>query len=160
MTGKGNLEDTTPADHHPRHFERFGVYPFLFITYAVLAPLASNLDQIPATLAVRACLVLLVAAAAGLLLLYALFRDWMYAAYLVFLGAVFFFTFGHLVRLAQDHLAILDNPRNVLFFLAGWALLMLILALSRCGRLSAGAHGWRLSSTWSSSSFWSCPSTR
>lgn len=48
-----------------------GIYPFLFITYAVLAPLASNIDQIPTALAVRAWLVLLIAAAAGLLLLYA-----------------------------------------------------------------------------------------
>jgi hypothetical protein len=72
---------------------------------------------------------LLIAAAAGLLLLNALFRDWMYAAYLVFLVAVFFFTFGHIVRLAQDRLAILDNPRSVVFTLAGWAILMLILGL-------------------------------
>ena len=129
MAGKGNLEDTAPADHHPRQFERMGIYPFLFITYAVLAPLASNIDQIPTALAVRAWLVLLIAAAAGLLLLYALFRDWMYAAYLVFLAAVFFFTFGHIVRLAQDRLSILDARRNVLFFLAGWAILMLILSL-------------------------------
>ena len=129
MAGKGNLEDTSPVDRHPRHLERLGIYPYLFITYAVLAPLASNLDQIPATLAVRAWLVLLIAAAAGLLLLYALFRDWMYAAYLVFLAAVFFFTFGHIVRLAQDRLSIMDARRNVLFFLAGWAILMLILSL-------------------------------
>jgi len=127
--GKQYHPEATPVTDNPKHLERLGVYPFLFITYAVLAPLASNLDQIPTALAVRAWLVLLVAAAAGLLLLYALFRDWMYAAYLVFLAAVFFFTFGHLARLAQDRLSILDDRRNMLFFLAGWAILMLILSL-------------------------------
>jgi len=90
------------------------LYPFLFILYAALAPLASNLDQIPPSLAVRPLAVLLVAAAAGMLLLYAVFRDWQYAAYLVFLVFAFFFTFGHLSRLAQDRLTFLDEPRREL----------------------------------------------
>ena len=105
------------------------LYPFLFILYAALAPLASNLDQIPPSLAVRPLAVLLVAAAAGMLLLYAVFRDWQYAAYLVFLVFAFFFTFGHLSRLAQDRLTFLDEPRRELFFLAGWVILMLLLSL-------------------------------
>ena len=104
-------------------------YPFLFILYAVLAPLASNLDQIPPSLAVRPLVVLLVAAPVGMLLLYAVFRDWQYAAYLIFLVFACFFTFGHLSRLAQDRLTFLDEPRRELGFLAVWVILMLLLSL-------------------------------
>jgi hypothetical protein len=104
-------------------------YPFLFILYAVAAPLASNLDQLPASLAIRPLAVLLVAAVAGLLLIYLLVRDWQYAAYLSFLVFAFFFTFGHLNRLAVGKLAFLDEPHGEVYFLTGWVMLMLFLSL-------------------------------
>ncbi len=104
-------------------------YPFLFVLYAVLAPLASNIDQIPTSLAARPLVVLLAAAAVGILLVYWLFKDWQYAAYLVFLAFAFFFTFAHVNRLSQGKLAFLDRPQGALYFLMGWVLLMLVLGL-------------------------------
>jgi hypothetical protein len=122
-------------------FKSLSFYPFLFILYAVLAPAASNLDQVPATLALRSLAVLLVAAGFLLLLLYAIFRDGKYAAYLVFLLAAFFFTFGHLVRLAQDRLKVLDDQTAVLLFLGSWAVLMLGLSL-RSAWIRLGGRTW------------------
>ena len=117
------------------------LYPFLFVLYAVLALLASNLGQIPPALAVRPLLALLAAAAGGLLLFRLLLRDWQYAAYLAFLFLAFFFTYGHLNRLAQDRLSILDDPRLQLIFLLAWALLFVVLSLKRTWLALGGRSG-------------------
>ncbi len=68
-------------------------------------------------------------------------RDGQYAAYLVFLLAVFFFVFAHLLRLAQDKLSLLDDPRRILLFLGAWALLLLVLALKPVW-LKLGGRTW------------------
>ena len=123
-------------------FQNFSsFYPFLFVLYTSLALLESNVGQISPSLAVRPMIVLLVSVAAGLLLFHALFRDWQYAAYLVFLVFAFFFTFGHLNRLAQDRLSSLDAAAGQLLFLIAWALLLIVLCLKPVWLALGGRSG-------------------
>lgn len=124
-----------------KFFKFFSLYPFLFVLYAGLSLLASNVGQIPPSLAARPMMVMLVAAAIGLLLIYTRVRDWQYAAYLVFLVFAFFFTFGHLNRLAQDRIAILDDVRGQLVFLIGWAVVFLVLCLKPVWLALGGRSG-------------------
>jgi hypothetical protein len=100
--------------------KRLVLYPFLFALYVILSPLSGNLDQLDPALALRPLAVLLLAAAAGLLLFYSLFRDWHYAGYLVFLALVFFFMFGHLYRLVQGRLPAEDKDFSALVLLILW----------------------------------------
>jgi hypothetical protein len=98
--------------------KRLPLYPFLFILYIVLTPLAHNLDQLDPFQALRPLIVLWLAAAGGLLLFYILFRDWQYAGYLVFLVTLFFLAFGHLNRLVQDQLSNFNRALDERIFLA------------------------------------------
>ena len=109
--------------------KRLALYPFLFVFYVILVPLANNLGQLDPALALRSLLVLLLAAVAGLFLLKALFKDWQYAAYLVFLVFAFFFVFGHINRLAQDSLSFKNKDTAVLLLLIAWAVIFGIVSL-------------------------------
>ncbi len=107
--------------------KRLPFYPFLFILYVILTPLSVNLDQLDPAQALRPALALLVLAAAIMLLVYALTRDWQYAGYLVFLFFLFFFSFGHLVRLILERFSILYELQYPLVFLVVWSLLLVLL---------------------------------
>ncbi len=107
---------------------RRAFYPYLFIAYVILTPLSVNLDQLDPAQALRPSAVILVLAAAGMLLLYSLTRDWQYTAYLVFLSILFFFLFGHLIRLIQERTAFLDEPDARLLALGAWTVLFILLA--------------------------------
>ncbi len=113
--------------------KRLALYPFLFVLYVILIPLANNLGQLDPSQALRSLVVLLLAAVAGLLLLYALFKDWQYAAYLVFLVFALFFIFGHLNRLAQPSLqssfSFQNKDTGELVLLIVWAVIFAILSL-------------------------------
>ena len=115
-------------------------YPFLFILYVILTPLSVNLDQLDPAQALRPALALLVLAAAGMLLVYALTPYRQYAGYLVFLFFLFFFSFGHLVRLVLERFSILYELQYPLVFLVVWSLLLVLL----CTKLV-----WGRSSAWS-----------
>jgi len=107
---------------------RLVLYPFFFALYVVLVPLAENLGQVDPTQALRPLAVLVITVTAGLLLFYVLFRDWHYAAYLIFLVCVFFFLFGHLYRLAQERFSISNKATIVPLFLGLWGVLLGILS--------------------------------
>jgi len=107
--------------------KRLPFYPFLFILYVILTPLSVNLDQLDPAQALRPALALFLLAAAGMLLFYALTRDWQYAAYLVFLVLLFFFSFGHLVRFSLEKFPILYELLYQEVFLVAWGLLLVLL---------------------------------
>jgi len=109
--------------------KRLALYPFLFILYVILDPLARNLDQLDPSLALRPLVILWLTAASGVSLFYFLFRDWRYAGYLAFLLLLFFLAFGHLNRFVQDQLLILGLGLNERLFLAIYAGLLTILAV-------------------------------
>ena len=109
--------------------KRLALYPFLFVLYVILVPLAGNLSQLDPALALRSLFVLLLAAAAALLLLRALFKDWQYAAYIVFLVLAFFFIFGHLNRQVQAGFSFTNKDTEELVFLIAWAVLLGTLGL-------------------------------
>lgn len=106
-------------------------YPYLFIFYLVLNPLLHNLDQLAPVQALRPLLALLIVAGVGGYLVHHLFGDWQYAGYLVFLGLVFFFVYGHLNRLIQDWASAAGSPAFQALLLAGWSLLLGALGLRR-----------------------------
>jgi len=107
--------------------KRLPIYPFLFILYVILTPLSVNLDQLDPAQALRPAIALFLLAAAGMLLFYALTRDWQYAAYLVFLVLLFFFSFGHLVRFSLEKVPLLYELLYQELFLVAWALLLVLL---------------------------------
>ncbi len=107
--------------------KRLPFYPFLFILYVILTPLSVNLDQLDPAQALRPAIALFLLAAAGMLLFYALTRDWQYAAYLVFLVLLFFFSFGHLVRFSLEKFPILYELLYQEVFLVAWGLLLVLL---------------------------------
>jgi hypothetical protein len=109
--------------------KRLALYPYLFILYAILTPLAHNLDRLDPSLALRPLIVLCLAAVSGLLLFYFLFRDWCYAGYLVFLVTLFFCATGHINRFVQDWLSIFGLVLDKRIFLAICAVLLGILAI-------------------------------
>ncbi len=111
--------------------KRLPFYPFLFILYVILDPLARNLDQLDPALALRPLVGLLLAVAGGLSLFYFLFRDWGYAGYLTFLISLFFLAFGHLNRFVQDQLATFGLNLDERIFLAICAGLLAIFAIKR-----------------------------
>jgi hypothetical protein len=122
--------------------KRLVLYPFLFVLYIILVPLSSNLKQMDPALALRPLAIMLFAAAAGLLLFYALFRDWQYAGFLVFMLLAFFFLFGHLYRLAQGLLPVQDKNLKELILLLLWGVLLVVLSVKRTsGHPWAGGSG-------------------
>jgi hypothetical protein len=76
----------------------------------------------------------------GILTFYAFFKDWQYASYLVFMCLMFFFTFGHLNRLAQTWLpgAREINPDAVVLL---WGGILILLSLRLFWR-RLGCAGW------------------
>ena len=109
--------------------KRLAVYPFLFALYIILVPLADNLDQLDPSQVLRPLAFLLLVAAAGLLLFAALFKDWQYAAYLVFLVLAAFFVFGHINRLTMAILSTQNKDMAELVLLGIWLLLFVILGI-------------------------------
>lgn len=124
--------------------KRLPLYPFLFVLYVILNPLANNLDQLDPDLALRPIFFLLLAAAALLLLFNILFRDRLYAAYLVFLVTLYFFAFGYLNRFIQDQLAIFGIALDERIFLAVCSGLLLISAIKAVWT-RLGGHTWLVS---------------
>lgn len=109
--------------------KRLVLYPFLFVLYVILAPLAHNQDQLDPSMALMPLMVLWLVAVGGLLLFYLLFRDWQYAGYLVFLLTLYFFAFGYLNRFVQDQLAIFRIKLDERVLLAICAALLGIFAI-------------------------------
>lgn len=116
-------------------------YPYLFIVYLVVNPLLHNLDQLEPAQALRPLLALLIVAGVVEYLAYYLFHDWQYAGYLVFLGLVFFFVYGHINRLIQDWSSVAGIPAVQAVLLAGWSLLLAVLGLRRVW-VRTGARRW------------------
>jgi hypothetical protein len=113
------------------------LYPFLFVIYVILIPLATNLDQVDPLQAARPLLVLLLFTGAGLLLLGLILHDWHYAAYLVFLLLAFVFVFGHMWRLVQKHLP--DPYTTRLVLLGVWGVLLVSFGARPVWRWLGGA---------------------
>jgi hypothetical protein len=120
--------------------KRFPVYPFLFVLYIVLTPLFLNLDQIGPLQAVRPLVALLSIALLGFLALTVLLKDRQYAGYLVFLFFVFYFAFGHLIRLVKDWLPGNQEPDPLLLLLV-WGIFLVVLGL-RVFWQRMGCAGW------------------
>lgn len=114
------------------------LFPFLFALYVILAPLTRNLQDLRPSQALRPLGALLVLAAAGLLLLRAVFRDGHYAAYLVFLALAFIFVFGHLSRVIESRPAA-DSQGFRLPLLLAWGGLLAYLGLRRTWLRFGGA---------------------
>ena len=121
--------------------KRLPLYPFLFIFYIVLTPLADNIDQLDPSLALRPMALLLLVGVVLLVFFYAIFRDWQYAGYLLFLISVFFFAFGYLSRFLQNQLSLFDKTLNEQAFLGISAGVLLLLGIKAVwARL--GGHTW------------------
>lgn len=104
------------------------LYPFLFVFYVVLNPLVYNLDQVEPSQALRPLIVLSLATAFGILLLYVISKDWHYAGYVVFLFLLFLFVSGHLNRLIQSWIVI-DQARLNRLLLPLWSALLVVFSL-------------------------------
>lgn len=119
--------------------KRIVAYPFLFILYLVLDPLIHNLDQVIPSQALRPLLVLILITFVGLLLLFTIFKNWHYAAYLTFLCLAFFFIFGHLDRVLQ---AWLQNEHDwiQLVLLGFWGVILVALGLKKSWTRLGGAR--------------------
>jgi len=74
----------------------FVLHPFLFALYPILAPLASNIEEVPLEDAYRAGLIALLAAAIGLLALTLILRNWHRAAFLTSIGVLLIASYGHI----------------------------------------------------------------
>jgi hypothetical protein len=109
--------------------KRLVLYPFLFILYAVLNPLVYNLDQIDPAQAVRPLLVLLLAAALGMILLRLFVKDWSFAGYLTFLAFVFLLAFAHLQRLVKPWMPQQGSQIASLVLLFAWGVLVFALGI-------------------------------
>ena len=115
----------------PRWLRGAPLFPFLFVLYLVLNLLANNLGEVDPRQVLRPLLLLSLLTLAGILLLYTLFKDWGYAGYLVFLGLVFIFTFGHLTRLTSTWLPLKEGSWGTLLLLMVWGILLATLGLRR-----------------------------
>ncbi len=143
----GNADGTATWDFRltwlvaeERMIKRGVVYPYLFLLYVILYLLSLNLDQIDPFQAVRPLIALCLITLLGMLLLYAFFKDWQYAGYVVFLVLVFFFVFGHINRLTQARLPA-DPTSYQLVIILLWGLLLVILGL-RPVWTRLGCAGW------------------
>lgn len=113
------------------YLKRLSLYPFLFILDLVLILLARNLGQVDPVLALQPLLILWVAVFGFLLLFYGLFKDWQYAAYLVFLLSLYCLAFSYLIRFAQDIASIFGRVLDERVFLAICTAVLLLLALKK-----------------------------
>lgn len=109
--------------------KRSAIYPFLFVIYLVLNPLAYNLGQISPVEALRPLLILLFLTVVGILLLYVVLRDWQHAGYLVFITLVFFFMYGHINRLVQNWLLLQNKELLSLVLMLAWGIVLYFLGL-------------------------------
>lgn len=82
--------------------ERFSfLHPLFFAAFPVLSFLAENIQQIPASQAIRSLVLALLGAIALLLLSRALFKDWHKAAALTTLALILFFSYGHVYAMLK-----------------------------------------------------------
>lgn len=103
--------------------KRIVLYPFLFVLYAVLNPLATNLDQIQASQALRPLAALLLLAGLSMAAIGLATRNLHKAGFITFLGLVFVLAFGHLYRLVWPWLSQAgQDPALVVLF--AWGLLI------------------------------------
>lgn len=109
---------------------KYALYPFLFILFLVLNPLVGNFDQIDPFQALRPLILLLLVSIGLILMLYAILKDWDYASYLIFLGLVFVFVFGHLIRVIEQWLP--DDDQVVRLVLLGiWSIILVVMGLKK-----------------------------
>jgi hypothetical protein len=78
------------------------VHPFLIAAYPVLALLAHNIEEIKATIALRALLVSLLLAAALILFFKLVLRDWNKATLASSFSLILFFTYGHIYNAIEQ----------------------------------------------------------
>jgi len=104
----------------------FPWYPLVFCAYPVLALLSVNFDQLKPAYAFRPLLAFLSCTLVLFLILKALLHDWHRAAFLSFLLALFFSSYGQVYAVVEHGLRI-PNPGNyllpvwiILFCLALW----------------------------------------
>lgn len=107
--------------------KRTGLYPFLLVAFVVLNPLVDNLGLINPIQAFRPLVILLLATGLLLLLVCALTRNWLYAAYLTFLSLLAFFLYGHVNNLVLDKLPNEHAEIYPLIALGLWALVAVLL---------------------------------
>ena len=95
-----------PPPKSPNRLRRWTgacAHTLLFAAYPVLAMLAYNIGEMPASDALRALLVSLAAAFLLLLVMRLILRDWVKAS-LVSTGAlVLFFSYGHIYELVREY---------------------------------------------------------
>ena len=111
--------------------KRFALYPFLFILFVILNPLFNNLDQIDPAMSLRPLVALFLVTGAGFLLLRAIFKDWHYAGYLIFLTLIFFFVYGHLNNVIIEKLPEENVETYPLVMLVILAIIVAILGLRK-----------------------------
>lgn len=73
---------------------RIPYYPFLFAIYPVLALLGNNIEEIPASVAIRPGLIALAICAGSILVLRFVLKNWDQAAILASVGWIAFFAYG------------------------------------------------------------------
>lgn len=120
---------------------RLPLYPFLFILDVILTPLAYNLNRLDPSQVLRPLLILWLAVALGIALLFLLVKDWQYAGYLVFLIILFLLSFAYLNRAVQDQLTNFGRVLDQRFLLLSCAILLVILAIKRVW-LRLGGRTW------------------
>lgn len=101
-------------------------FPFLFGSYIILNLIISNLDQLDPSQSLRPLVVLILGTGIAILLLWAVFRDWHYSAYLSLLFLVFLFVPAHFYRLILPRFPIpAETVRLGLMMLFGAGLVLL-----------------------------------
>jgi hypothetical protein len=111
--------------------KRLALYPFLFVLYIIVTPLANNIGQLDPSQALGPLLGMWLAAFAGLILFYVVFRNWQYASYLVMLAFLLFFGFSYLNRTVQGLLAYFMRAVDEEILLGIWGGFLGVLAIKK-----------------------------
>lgn len=106
---------------------RLPAYPLLFALYLPLDLLSRNLTDLNLAQSLRAVGLFILLAALLLVGWQVYLKDWQRAAFLAFLGLVFFFGFTHVVRAIQSALPQANSRAFSLAALAIWSILLLLL---------------------------------
>ena len=113
-------------------------YPILFVFYVILTPLVHNYGQVEPSQARQPLFLLLAATVVVLLLFYALFRDWQYSGYLIFLLLLFLFVPEQLGQVLQGWFPAYSATVHTAALLVSGVILVL-LALKGVWRRLGGA---------------------
>ena len=103
-------------------------YPFLFVLFVILTPLAHNLESLEISQAFIPAVSVGMATILLILLFHLASKDWRYACYLAFLLNVYFFGFSYLNRTIQDLLATFARTVDERLILGIFTLLIGILS--------------------------------